>query len=103
MVRRAAGGGPGWRCAQVQAIQGFRLGSHTSRLQVGIGASAGRLAAEWVGRRAEGGAPGWHARKGSAAARTMALTTAAAAGVPTAAGALLARPPPAQAGAESRP
>jgi hypothetical protein len=60
---------------------------------------AGRLAAEWVGRRAEGGAPGWHARKGGAAARTMALTTAAAAGVPMAAGALLARPPPAQAGA----
>lgn len=68
---------------------------------MGIGAAAGWLAAKWVSANAEG-APGWHARKGGAAARTMALTTAAAAGVPAAAGALLARQPPAATGAAHR-
>ena len=66
---------------------------------MGIGAAAGWVAAQWVGGK-EARQPGWHARKGGAAARTMALTTAAAAGVPAAAGALMARPPPAQAGAQ---
>lgn len=70
-------------------------------LQVGVGAAAGWLAAKWVCANAEG-APGWHARKGGPAARAMALTAAAAAGVPAAAGALLARQPPAVTGAAHR-
>lgn len=61
-------------------------------VQVIIGALFGAIAARVVDGSVKRGLSGWHPLKPSSSAKTLALTTAAATGIPNAAPALLARP-----------
>ena len=60
--------------------------------QVSLGALFGALAARVVDGSVKRSLAGWHPFEPSSSAKTLALTTATATGIPSAAPALLARP-----------